>query len=487
LQLPNTNINYQEKVGDPLLNSVVAASLFWIAQTLPEAKIAVKKLDEEDLYQPVKKHPLAQLLARPNQDYTYSAVCAGIAFSWHIDGNVYLYKRRNRRGQVKELYYFPHWAFEPVWNEEDQNTFIDHYDYIAHGGRVRVEKSEIVHLRNGTDPENTRKGLSPMKSILREVFLDNEATAFGAALISNFGIPSYVISPSDKDNEIEDDYAETIKDTWLAKFGGDHRGEPMVSTTGLKLDKIGFTPAELDLKMLHRLPEERITAVLGIPAIVLGLGVGLEHATLANFQQAREMAYESKIIPFQNAIAEQLYWELLPDFEKDITDFTVEFDISKVRALQADDSAKATRLDIMVQGGWMTVAEARAEMNLKVRPEDHIYLRPIDPNSEEAMRNRAMFAPVPQAGVGPKPQGGTNPGGKRPSVPRSQGGNNAVEQARRNDARQRQTANPKPAKSYRERLLEIAAAMGEEPYQEVFLEEDDDNLLPLQAVNDEGN
>jgi HK97 family phage portal protein len=460
LQLPNTNINYQEKVGDPLLNSVVAASIFWLARNLPEAKLQVTKADENDLYQKIKNHPMAKLIARPNSTYTYAAIMAGLAISWYVDGNVYLYKRRDKGGKVKELYYFPHWAFEPRWNENDPNEFIDYYDYVAHGARVRVEKTEIVHLRNGIDPENTRKGLSPMKSILREIFQDNETTAFGAALISNFGIPSYIISPSDKDNEIEDDYAETIKETFSNKFGGDHRGEPMVSTTGLKLDKIGFTPAELDLKMLHRLPEERITAVIGIPAIVLGLGVGLEHATMANFSEAREMAYESNIIPTQTAVAEQLYYQLLPDFETDISEFDVIFDLSTVRVLQADDAAKATRWDIMVRGGWAKVGEARSANNLKVGPEDDIYLRPIDPNSEQAFKNEAKYAPKPAPGIqapgaAPKPRGGSNPGGKRPSVPRAAGGDNSVERARRTDARQRTTVNPKTAKDFEDDEIEF--------------------------------
>ena len=45
-----------------------------------------------------------------------------------------------------------------------------------------------------------------------------------------------------------------------------------------------------------------------------------------------------------------------------------------VRALQQDETAKYERLNIGVQGGWITVAEARQEIGLPVNDSQEVYL-----------------------------------------------------------------------------------------------------------------
>jgi hypothetical protein len=78
-----------------------------------------------------------------------------------------------------------------------------------------------------------------------------------------------------------------------------------------KVEQFGFSPEQLLLRELRRIPEERVTAVLGVPAIVAGLGAGLDRSTFTNMAEAREAAYESGIIPTQRIIAEDIRFQLL--------------------------------------------------------------------------------------------------------------------------------------------------------------------------------
>jgi len=113
---------------------------------------------------------------------------------------------------------------------------------------------------------------------------------------------------------------------------------------------------------LHRIPEERISAVLGVPAIVAGLGAGLENATYSNARELREMFTEQKLIPLWRADAAKLNTSLLPDFTRTRNAF-IEFDITNVRALQEDENEKYTRLALAVGNKpWLTVNEARTEI-----------------------------------------------------------------------------------------------------------------------------
>ncbi len=117
------------------------------------------------------------------------------------------------------------------------------------------------------------------------------------------------------------------------------------------------------MSVLHRIPEERISAVLGVPAIVAGLGAGLDRSTYSNSREMAEWFTERKLIPQWRSDAAKLNVSLLPDFTSNRL-FFVEFDITNVRALQEDMDAKYTRLQLAVGKPWMTINEARSEIGM---------------------------------------------------------------------------------------------------------------------------
>jgi hypothetical protein len=146
-----------------------------------------------------------------------------------------------------------------------------------------------------------------------------------------------------------------------------------------RVAQFGFSPEQLILRELRRIPEERVTAVLGVPAIVAGLGAGLDRSTFTNMSEAREAAYESGIIPMQRILAEDIRFQLLTEFERDPFEWRFGFDLTKVRVLQEDLYRLAQRLDLAVRGGWALVSEARRPMGLEVVDDrDRIFLRPLN-------------------------------------------------------------------------------------------------------------
>jgi hypothetical protein len=171
----------------------------------------------------------------------------------------------------------------------------------------------------------------------------------------------------------------------------------MVMTGATKIKQFGFSPEQLLLRELRRIPEERVTAVLGVPAIVAGLGAGLDRSTFTNFSEAREAAYEAGIIPMQRILAEDIRFQLLAEWESDPHAFRFGFDLSKVKVLQEDLYRQAQRHDLLIRGGWETVAEGRRAMGLAVDEErDNVFLR---------MRN---VATVTADGPAPEPDPAAN-------------------------------------------------------------------------------
>ncbi len=371
--LLRTNYDYAAAVGDGSKSNIVMACVGWIARTFPEAPVRVMRQLADGQLESVAGHAMLQLLARPNRFYSGILLWMATLMDWTLSGNAYWVKLRNGQGRPVELWWVPSAIIEPKWDEQG-TEFISHYEYAPRGLPLRLEVADVVHFRYGIDPLNTRKGLSPLASLLREIFTDEEAANFGAALLKNLGIPGVIIAPDDPTIDLGPEEAEAIKADFKAKFGGDKRGEPMVLSGKVKAQVLSFSPQQMDMKALRRLPEERISAVIGIPAIVAGLGAGLDRSTFANMSEAREMAYESNIIPTQRLLAAELQTQLLPDFDT-ATNLSVIFDVSNVRVLQEDQNKLWDRMDKAVRGGWVWVSTAKRAVGLPVEPGDDVYLR----------------------------------------------------------------------------------------------------------------
>jgi hypothetical protein len=142
----------------------------------------------------------------------------------------------------------------------------------------------------------------------------------------------------------------------------------------MNVERLAFSPKDLDIGALRRIPEERVSAVLGVPAILAGLGAGLERATYNNTSELREFFTEQKLIPLWRMVAEELTQQvLLPDFMSNQA-VSAEYDFSSVRALQADEKDMYDKLNVGVQGGWITVAEARKQVGLPTNESQEVYL-----------------------------------------------------------------------------------------------------------------
>lgn len=370
-RLPGTRFDYLREVGDGTRSSTVVAPLEWIGRNFPAAVPTLWKQEAEgEEKQP--DHPMLRLLSRPNPYYSGATNWAAVITDWFADGNGYMLVIEDLLGQPAELWWAPASTMTPKGTEEQ---FITHYEYRPNGIAIRVEPENVIHFRNGIDPDDPRKGRSPLRSVLREVFTDDEAANFTASLLKNMGVPGLVISP-DGDYTMTPEEASAAKDHVQANFSGDKRGEPLVTSGKTKVQPFGFSPKDLSLKDLRRIPEERVTAVLGVPAIVAGLGAGLERSTFSNFSEAREAAYEECIIPTQRLIAEEIRFQLLPKFEADPYLCRFEFDTSGIRVLQEDKDKTSTRLGQQVKDGIITVAEARRELGRDADETDEVYLRP---------------------------------------------------------------------------------------------------------------
>jgi HK97 family phage portal protein len=372
--IPGTRINYS-RVGDGRHNSIVEAVIGWVSRNFPEAPIVVRTLNDGE-WSIVQGHPMATLIERPNEFFSGVLLWMATIVSLMAHGESFWAKVRNSTGNVIELWWVPNDLIAPKW-PSDGSVFISHYEYrpSGSGAPIILRPQDVVHLRDGVDPQNLRRGRSRLAALLREVFTDDEATNYTAALLQNMGVPGVVIAPKDTGAVVD---AEKVATTFHEKFSGDKRGEAMVLTGPTDVTLLSFNPQQMDLRNLRRIPEERISAVYGVAAIVAGLGAGLDRSTFANFEEARQAAYEECIIPYQRLIASELEVQLLPDFEANAAGLDVDFDLSDVRVLADDVDALWRRVDLAVSHGWITVESAKKMVGVPVDEGDNVYLRPLN-------------------------------------------------------------------------------------------------------------
>lgn len=388
-----SNRDWVAEAGDLTLNSAVMACLGWITRVWPEAPLRVYSVKSDGKKEPITPHPLSDLLKKPNPHYPSGTLWAGTLVSLFLDGNSYLFINRNAFGQPVELLYLPHTLVEPKWNEGE---FIGWYDYSPNGQTVRLEVEDVIHFRDGFDPENMRKGQSRLRSALKEIATDNQGAAYSASILQNMGIPGVLLSPDPsllKDGgkiSFSTEDSERLKVDWQRKTTGDERGKPMVLSIPMKVESIGFNPEQMVLRDARQIPEERISALIGIPAVVVGLGAGLDRSTYNNVSEAREQAYENCIIPTQTLIAQTLDLQLLPAFGQSTN--TCAFDLDDVRVLQKDENEIAVRAGLLYEKGLADRAEGRQLVGLEARPEDEgvFFVDPVQQAEERAQQMEAQ-------------------------------------------------------------------------------------------------
>lgn len=358
----------RRQVGDGTTSDVLTTPVRWLQRVASEAPLAV--LDAEG--DPLPDSQLQGLLDRPNDFFSPQQLLAATFWDLLVDGNAYWICIRDGNGRPAELWWAPAWSIHPEW-PDNGTVFISHYEYHVHGRVLNLPPEDVLHFREGADPRNMRKGMSPIRGLLREIFTDDEAATFTASLLMNSGVPGLILSPSNTDHTITQEEGDAAEAKLGTKFTREGRGKPIVLTGPTQLHQFGFSPQQLDLSALRDVSEERVTAALGVPAAVVGFGAGLQSTKVgATMRELVQLAWHNGVIPRQRIIAGEITRSLIDVFPGNAE--KVEFDLSDVQALREDQNALATRMERLVRSGVITRAMAQTELGFDPVDSDDVYL-----------------------------------------------------------------------------------------------------------------
>ena len=240
----------------------------------------------------------------------------------------------------------------------DQNEYIKGYVYIGASGRQTAFLPDEVLRMRYFNPTEEYVGHSPVAPARLSLDLGYDSLVGNRAGLTNDGTPGGIaieaaVSPTASE-------VERIRSDWEARYRGPrNRMRPLILSDGLTVKNLGLGPREMQYITGLKWTVEDVSRAFNVPKPLLH---DLDRATYSNIETARRMFWETCIVPQLRFFEEKLNETLMPMFGD--PSLVAEFDLSEIEALRESENEKASRIQIYVNAGVMTVNEARAEIGL---------------------------------------------------------------------------------------------------------------------------
>jgi hypothetical protein len=150
---------------------------------------------------------------------------------------------------------------------------------------------------------------------MREVYTDDQAANFTAAILKNMGVIGVIIAP--EVGTLKQEAVDKLKDDFQQKFTGDKRGSAMVVGGPMKAQVLQYNLSGFDVAPVRDIAEERVCAALGNPRRRHRIRTGLQQTKVgATMREMVKLAWQGGIEPNQQSMADELDRSLLNEFQK---------------------------------------------------------------------------------------------------------------------------------------------------------------------------
>lgn len=368
----------------PESSSAVVSCVAWIERAVPEPRL--RHLDE--LGEIVENSPaVAAYYTSGSTGVGGDRVAKAAVWGYVCHGNAYLQIVRDLLGRPADLVYHGPDQCSP---RRDKETGLLTGYKIA-GIEAPLSPEDVVHLAYGVDPAAPLEGISPLRRSATAAMGDAEGDRYVAAILRN---PTVIGAAFTPDEPIQPADAEYMTRQLEGRFSGAGRGGTLVASVKGTWSKPGFSPADLDLGSLRNHLEARIAGAIGIPAVVAQLGVGLEHSTFANYEEAREAAIENVLVPLWREWGQALTEQFLAQFGDVYKGHRLEYDADSIAARAADEGAEHDRARADWQADLIDRATFLARTGYEVddaRDKGVFYSQVSSGLTAESLRTRASL------------------------------------------------------------------------------------------------
>lgn len=304
------------------------------------------------------------VLQRPNNYQTQNEFLKFWNLSLLTDGNAYIFKRRDAKGNVQSLHVLdPDRVTPKVAPNGDVYYTLATDNLAALGDQVTVPASEIIHDKFAT-LWHPLIGISPITAIgvaaMQSSYIQDNASQF----FQNMARPGGIIEFPGK---MSKESSDSIKSNWQTNFTSTSYGKVAVLTEGMKYTAMKpISAVDAQLVEQHKFTGEMICAAHHVPLYKLGLGqMPTNQNVSALNQEYFNQCLQDRVTSMEQVLSIGLE---LPSL------FRVRFDTDAL--LRMDKSTRYDAHAKAVNGGWMTPNEARLAENLpEIAGGDSVYLQ----------------------------------------------------------------------------------------------------------------
>jgi len=346
-------------------NAVIFGCIREISTSAADMRLA---LDTGDSTDEIMEHEVLALLNRPNPEQGFVEFFTEYLVHLETTGNAFVHKVRNAAGQVVQL-----WMLRPDRLRIKRSVVdgsIEFYQFVLMPGQtlgVPIQPGDVIHHKWMPDPEDDNYGLSPVVVCARIADLDGNCIDYLRSFFLNGGVPAGLLSLEGK---VPDDERDRIKRRWkeqttrlrVDQTSGQTIGWNDVSVIDarVKFEQIAADIERLKLQPIFDQTEARMCAVYNIPPIIVGVTLGINRSTYANYAEARKALWWENLLPLHREIASLLTRGLVSEWDPTgKLKLRLRIDTANIAVLQEDEDKKSARVTGQWTAGLITLNEAR--------------------------------------------------------------------------------------------------------------------------------
>ena len=268
----------------------------------------------------------------PNLFQDISTFKRSLITDYLLDGNIFMYY------DGAHLYHIP---ADKITIHSDPKTYIDRYEY----NEKEFSPDEIIHIKENSF-HSLYRGVSRLKPAVRTMAIIKAMRSFQDNFFNNGAVPGLVLKSP---NTLSEKIKERMIQSWTARYRPDTGGRrPLILDGGIEVDDItnvNFKDLDFQNSILEN--EKIIVKALGIPYILMDSGNN------ANIRPNMRMYYLETILP----ITRKINYALERFFGFEITE-----DTTDIPALQPELRDQSSYYSALVNGGIITINEARERL-----------------------------------------------------------------------------------------------------------------------------
>ena len=285
----------------------------------------------------VKRGKVEELLNRtPNPFQDINTFKRNLITDFLLDGNIFVYY------DGAHLYHLP---ADKVSVVADKEKYIEKYELQD----VDYKVDEIIHIKENSF-YSIYRGVSRLKPAMRTMQLVKDMRQFQDNFFRNGAVPGLVLKSP---NTLSEKIKERMIQSWTLRYRPDSGGRrPLILDGGLEIDSYSNTNfKELDFQNAIAEHEKVILKSLGVPPIMLDSGNN------ANIRPNMRLYYLETVLP----IVRKINFAFGRYFG-----FTIREDVTDIPALQPELRDAASYYTALVNGGIITINEARDQLGYEI-------------------------------------------------------------------------------------------------------------------------